>query len=270
MNDRSSVSHDQSSKSAEQLRNRMTHPDLDELAGGAAADFARRVALRWQDTLGADLLGAYLIGSLAHGGFSRRYSDLDIALVTAAGLSSQALDRMRSEAVAISADLGPKGSLFWADREFLRGRFPPLDRIDYLDHAIALIELEHVRPVRPRLDEVRDYLRGVPFSRWVERARSFAAAETLEPKDRTAFLRTLLYPARFCYSWITGLMGSNGDAAAFLSEGHVAGLDIGAIVRALECRQAAADPDPLFPLRTVLATQVDACVALCGGDVRSR
>jgi predicted nucleotidyltransferase len=40
------------------------------------------------------LLGAYLIGSLAHAGFSRRYSDIDIALVTETGLSPPALDRI--------------------------------------------------------------------------------------------------------------------------------------------------------------------------------
>jgi hypothetical protein len=60
----------------------------------AAMDFARRIVPFWQAELGSELLGAYLIGSLAHGGFSRRYSDIDMALVTEAGLSPQALDRV--------------------------------------------------------------------------------------------------------------------------------------------------------------------------------
>jgi hypothetical protein len=243
----------------------MTHADADERAKAAAIDFARRLVGHWQEALGGELLGAYLIGSLAHAGFSARYSDIDIALVTTAGLSPAALDRLRGTAVALSADWGPKVSVFWTDRHFVLGRFPPLDRVDYLDHAVALMERECVRPTRPTLQEIHVYLRGAPFASWVERARTFAAAETLEPKDRKAYLRTLLYPGRFCYSWMTGLMGSNDDAVAFLSERPAAGLDVGLIGRALECRQSAADPDSLFSARKVLPSQIDACAALLSG-----
>ena len=205
------------------------------------------------------------MGSLAHGGFSRRYSDIDIALVTTAGLSTDALDNLRSEAVALSPDWGAKVSVFWADRHFSTGRFLPLDRVDYLDHAITLTERERVRPRRPTLEEIRDYLRGTPLSGWAERARTFAAAEALDPKDRKAYLRTLLYPGRFCNSWITGRMGSNDEAVAFLHEIRPAQLDVSLIASALRCRQADADPDPLFPARTLLPSQVDACAALLAG-----
>ena len=238
-----------------------TH-DPDEFARLAAIEFARSLVRHWQETLGTELLGAYLIGSLAHAGFSRRYSDIDIALVTTAGLSPQALDHMRNDAIALSADWGPKVSVFWTDWHFSLGRFPPLDRVDYLDHAVALMERERVLPARPTLQEIQHYLRGAPFANWADSARSFAAAERLEPNDRKAYLRTLLYPGRFCYSWTTGLMGSNGDAVAFLSERHPAGLDVGLIKCALQCRQSAADPDALFPTRTVLPSQIDACAFL--------
>jgi hypothetical protein len=248
----------------------MTHADPDEPARTAAIDFSRRLVGRWQEALGTDLLGAYLIGSLAHAGFSRRYSDIDMALVTTAGLSPLVLDRLRSQALALSADWGPKVSVFWTDQHFSLGRFPPLDRIDYLDHAVALLERERIRPARPTLEDIRNYLSGAPFASWSERARSFAAAETLEPKDRKAYLRTLLYPGRFCYSWMTGLIGSNDDAAAFLSERAVDGLDVSLIACALQCRQRAADPDALFSARKVLPSQIDACAALlAGGSVES-
>jgi len=240
----------------------MTQADPDEFAKTAAIDFARQLILCWQGELGADLLGAHLMGSLVHAGFSRRYSDIDIALVTIAGLSPQALDRLQSEAVALSADWGPKVSVFWTDRQFSLGRFPALDRLDYLDHAVALVERECVRPARPTLEEIHHYLRGAPFASWAERARSFAAADMLEPKDHKAYLRTLLYPARFYYSWMTGLMGSNDVAVAFLKESHPVGLDVSSLECALQCRQSAADPDALFPARKVLPSQIDACVAL--------
>jgi hypothetical protein len=243
----------------------MTHADPDEVARAAAIDFARHLVRHWQDALGTELLGAYLIGSLAHAGFSRRYSDIDIALVTMAGLSAQALDRLRSEAVALSADWGPKVSIFWSDQHFSLGRFPPLDRIDYLDNAVTLMERERVRPARPTLEDIHHYLRGAPFADWAKRGRSFAAAEVLEPKDHKAYLRTLLYPGRLCYSWMTGLMGSNDDAVTYLRGRHAAGLDTRLIECALQCRQSAADPDALFPARKVLPSQIDACATLLAG-----
>jgi hypothetical protein len=193
-----------------------------------------------------------------------------MALVTTMGLSPQVLDRLRRQAVALSADWGPKVSVFWTDRRFSLGRFPPLDRIDYLDHAVTLMERECVRPARPTREDIRYYLSGAPFASWSERARSFATAETLEPEDRKAYLRTLLYPGRFCYSWMTGLMGSNDDATTFLSERYVAGLDVGLIACALQCRQRAADPDALFPARKVLPSQIGACAALLSGGSCSR
>ena len=57
-------------------------------------------------------------------------------------------------------------------------------------------------------------------------------------------------------------MGSNVTAVAFLSEDDPAGLDVGLITRTLQCRRAASDPDSLFPLRTILPSQIDACAAL--------
>jgi hypothetical protein len=128
------------------------------------------------------------------------------------------------------------------------------------------MEREHLRPPRPSLKEIRQYLRGPIFTTWVDRARSFARAENLEPKDHKMYLRTVLYPARFCYSWMTGCIGSNDDAVTFLKERSLPGLEIDLIVRALQCREAAADPDVLFPARLALPAQFDACASLFGGQ----
>jgi predicted nucleotidyltransferase len=234
----------------------------DNLAEAAAREFARAVSARWQETLGDGLLGVYLIGSLAHGGFNRRYSDIDMALIVAEPLAPATLDALRAEAAKVSADLAAKLSIFWTDRSFAVGRFPILDRIDYLDHAVALIERERVRPSRPALAEVRAYLSGAPFERWCADAKQFAASATLEPQQRKAFLRTLLYPARLIYSGTTGRIGSNDDAVAFLAGGAPPGLDVAPIAQALECRRAASDPDRLFPSRAALPRQAAACERL--------
>jgi len=87
-------------------------PTTDMSAQAAAVDFAHRIVPFWQTALGSQLLGVYLIGSLAHGGFSRRYSDIDMAVVTEAGISPQTLDCIRSQAAAMSADWGAKLSVF--------------------------------------------------------------------------------------------------------------------------------------------------------------
>jgi predicted nucleotidyltransferase len=238
------------------------HDMTDNSAHGAAASFAERIVPAWQAALGPELLGVYLMGSLAHGGFSRRYSDIDIAVIAENGVPTSALDRVRAEATALSPDLGPKLSVFWADRHFNLGRFPPLDRVDYLDHALALVERERAQPTRPSIEDIRHYLADAPLTNWRTAVRRFASAEVLEPQDRKPFLRTLLYPARFCYSWTTGRMGSNDEAVRFLSETYPDRFDVRSISRALECRQCDADPDPLFAARASLPSQVDACLAL--------
>src|SRR5215510_5685801 len=132
----------------------------DNLAAAAARDFARTLSAQWQSQLGDDIIGLYLIGSLAHGGFSHRYSDIDLAVVSERTLTPAALDRLRAQAIGLSAELGPKVSIFWTDRSFTIGRFPPLDRADYLDHAVPLCEREHIAPPRPSLDQIRVYLAG--------------------------------------------------------------------------------------------------------------
>jgi len=240
----------------------ITNVDANEQARAAAMDFARHLVPHCQKALGNELLGAYLIGSLAHAGFSWRYSDVDVALVTVAGLSPKAHDRIRSEAAMLSPHWGPKVSVFWADHHFVVGRFPPLDRIDYLDHALVLMERDRIRPPRPTPTEIQQYLRGEPFASWVDRAQGFAAADVLEPKDRKAYLRTLLYPARFCYSWMTGLMGSNDDAVAFVNERPIPRMNVEVIASALACRQSSNDVDDLFSARAALLQQIDACASL--------
>ena len=234
----------------------------DELAANDARDFTAALAARWETLPGSRLLGVYLIGSLAHGGFSRRYSDIDVAVVAEAGLTPADFDAMRAGATAISHEFAAKLSIFWTDRNFSDGRFPPLDRADYLDHGVTLFERTHVTPPRPGLAEVRAYLCGKPFDAWKQGAGQFAAADTLEPKSHKAYLRAHLYPARFVYSFMTGRMGSNDEAVAWLQDRAPPGLDIALIARALDCRRAAADPDALFPARAALPRQVAACAAL--------
>lgn len=230
-----------------------------EMARTAAFAFAHALAPLYRAQLGERLIGAYLIGSIAHGGFSHRYSDIDLALVTEDGLDTAVLTTLRALAAEQDAALSQKLSVFWADRHFSIGRLPPLDRADYLDHAIAIAERERIRPARPTLDEIRAYLKGAPFSNWTENTDRFAKTDVLAPGDHKAFIRTLLYPARLVYSWTTGRMASNDEAVAFTREHRPPGMNTDVLAQALAYRQAGADPDALFTARTLLPGQVESC-----------
>ena len=233
----------------------------------AATEFARGLAAFLQQRLGERMLGVYLIGSLAHGGFSSRYSDIDIGLTMEEWLPPGDQAAMQQDSLRLAPDLAPKLSLFWSDRAFDVGRFPPLDRVDYLDHAVTLAERERVTPRRPTRDDIRLYLRGAPFAAWGDHCQKFAAATAtaLHPADRKPYLRALLYPARLLYSWGTGAMGSNDAAVAYVRDAPPPGLDIELIERALRCRQDAADPDFLFPERTKLLQLHAACASVLAG-----
>jgi predicted nucleotidyltransferase len=238
--------------------------NTDDSAVAAARMFAGSVAAFLDAKMGANLLGVYLLGSLAHGGFNRRYSDVDMAFVTESGINHATLDAVKAEAAAISLELVTKLSIFWSNRQFTIGRFPPLDRVDYLDHAVAVIERQRVNPMRPTLQDIRAYLGGAPFANWGASAAHFACLDRLDANERKSYLRALLYPARFIYSWMTGGMASNDDAVTFLNEQHVPGLDVNLVVAALQCRHDARDPDHLFSARAVLSRQVEACARLVG------
>jgi hypothetical protein len=227
-----------------------------------ARGFARAIGDYWQGQLEERLLGLYCLGSLAHGGFSARYSDIDVGLIATDGLTPAQIEAMRQHAAKISPELAPRLSLFWSDRGFTIGRFPPLDRLDYLDHALPLIERERVAPARPSRDDVRAYLRGQPLNSWREQVARITALTELDDTMRKRLLRALLYPARFLYSWHTGRMASNDEAVAFLHNQPQLGIELDLVDRALACRNANRPPDELFGERGKLPDMLAACAKI--------
>jgi hypothetical protein len=90
--------------------------EANDTARTAALKFADALASSFRAQLGERLIGAYLIGSLAHGGFSRRYSDIDMALITEVALDDAALTTLRGLATECDATLSQKLSVVspWA------------------------------------------------------------------------------------------------------------------------------------------------------------
>src|SRR5262249_6196524 len=156
------------------------------------------------------------------------------------------LELIKGRIARRSLDLSTKLSVFWADETFSIGRFPPLDRIDYLDHRIPLLERRRLLPERPTLGQVRSYLSGEPLTTWRRQATRLASLAALAPEDHKAYLRALLYPARFLYSWETGKVASNDDAVGYVERRALPCLDVTLVRRALDCRNAGQDASPLF------------------------
>jgi predicted nucleotidyltransferase len=230
-----------------------------------AVDFAYDVAKFWDRELGRRLIGIYLIGSLAHGGFSARYSDIDMALIAEGPLECGEIDLVNREVGARSDTLASRLSLFWTNQYFSVGRFPPLDRVDYIDHGVTLLERRHVCPARPTLAEIRTYLGAEPFRNWSQQVQRLIALDELTISDHKHFLRALLYPARFLYSWETGAIGSNDEAVAFL-QSRAPEIDLDVITRALHCRNQGEEPQPLFPERSRLLQLRDMCEQLIAAE----
>ena len=96
--------------------------EANETARTAALKFADALASSYRAQLGERLIGAYVIGSLAHGGFSHRYSDIDVALITEFALDTTTLTTLHGLAPECDATLSQKLSVFWSDRGFTAGR----------------------------------------------------------------------------------------------------------------------------------------------------
>jgi hypothetical protein len=136
--------------------------------GWLVIDAALRSARR---RLGDGLLSAYAIGSLAHGGFSRAVSDVDLALLTAVSADVSAAARDVGEIAAlVAADVRASGlalaerlSIFHAPWARFRdpppdARFPPIDRYDLVHFGIPVDGIDH-RPrfgVAPTPEQIRE------------------------------------------------------------------------------------------------------------------
>ena len=89
----------------------------------AIVDYVGRVAENFKSKLGPSLVEVYKIGSLAHGGFSQIYSDIDVGLILSCPNPPSDMDRMIAEAKALDDEYGKKLSIFWGNPECSLGAF---------------------------------------------------------------------------------------------------------------------------------------------------
>jgi hypothetical protein len=213
----------------------------------------------YQAALGSRLIACYALGSLAHGGFSPLVSDVDLGLILRDPL--RVSDRLTIRRVAGSVragsvrgagaapaggavrargpDLHERLSVFWGTRSSLQGqarggRFPPLDRLDLLEHGRLLAgqdaRLGLTRPGQAELlvggaEFALAYLGGDPplperLRGWVRRRPSSdgALAEIRSPallssRGPRRLTKIVLFPARFLFTAATGQVATNAIAA---------------------------------------------------------
>ena len=206
-----------------------------------------RAVLAYQGALGSRMIAAYTLGSLAHGGFSQLVSDVDLGLVLQDPL--RATDRLAIRKVARSLRAGGPAlderlSVFWGTPSTLcghggGGRFPPLDRLDLIDHgrlitgqdarssmaspdqtellvAGAEFALGYLGGARKLPDRLRDWRRHTDSA--LDEIRTPARLVSRGPRRLT---KVVLFPVRFLFTARTGQVGSNNGAAAhYLANGY--------------------------------------------------
>lgn len=192
--------------------------------------------------LGSRLVAGYALGSLAHGGFSPLVSDVDLGLVLQDPL--RASDRFTIHRIARAVRAGGsvlhgRLSVFWGTPSTLQGgagggRFPPLDRLDLLEHGRLLTGRE-VRHGLPRPGKAELLIAGAEFAlghlggaptlpdRVLGWARTGLRNENVVNEIRTPSLlvargprhmtKVVLFPVRFLFTAKTGEVGTNGVAA---------------------------------------------------------
>lgn len=222
--------------------------------------FTERVARHFRLRLGASLVEAYRIGSLAHGGFSAIYSDIDVGLVLDCDGAPPAMAAYIAEAKSLNAAYGDKLSVFWGNPESSWGRLPVLDRLDLLDHGVPLLYGIKAGFRRPTRDEIHgEQLQSVDRS-WKSRLPELSRLTALATKTRKPYVRAILYPARLIYTWDHLAVDSNDRAVEYLHAVQPPGLDLVSLDMAIACRHGRCTAEDVFALGTDLNRQCESAM----------
>lgn len=223
------------------------------------------VADYFNSRLGAALVDVYKLGSLAHGGFSAIYSDIDVGLL----LNGTAPPVGMAETIAAAKDLNPeygkKLSVFWGNPDHTWGRLPIIDRLDLLDHAVPVLHDHKPDFRRPTEAEVQRALRESFERSYRPRLPELSSLRRLEAHHRKPYIRSVLYPARLIYTWDNLAVDSNDRAVEYLHQAWVPGLDLKPIDLALACRQEKCAAEEVFALAPDLNRQFAAAISYLSG-----
>ena len=226
----------------------------------AITEYALRVARLFDARLGSVLAEAYQLGSLAHGGFSAVYSDIDIGLLLNCAEPPTGMAETISAARDLDSVYGKKLSVFWGNPEHNWGRLPVIDRLDLLDHGVPLLRGHYPIFRRPSKPEVQQALLESFERSYRSRLAELGSLTRLEMNQRKPYIRNVLYPARLLYSWDKLAVNSNDRAVEYLHEVRPPNLDLEPIDRALACRQGKSSAEDVLGLAPDLNAQFEASI----------
>lgn len=224
-------------------------------------NYVAGIAEYFKSQLGAFLVEFYKMGSLAHGGFSDTYSDIDVGLILNSPEPPEEMDGLISEAKGLGPVFGKRLSVFWGNPECNWGRLPVLDRLDLLDHGIPLLQNHKAKFKRPTGDDIRSALLQSVEKSWKPTTTELSHLPKLYPIDRKRYIRCLLYPARLIYTWDCMEINSNDRAVEYLWKVKPPALELHPIELALECRHNRFTPEEIFSIRIDLNKQFDKTVS---------
>jgi hypothetical protein len=232
--------------------------------------YVLRVADFFNARLNTPLVEVYKLGSLAHGGFSAVYSDIDVGLLLNCSEPPLIMAEAIDEAKDLDARYGKKLSVFWGNPECTWGRLPVIDRLDLLDHALPLLHGYKPDFRRPAEAEVHQALRDSFERSYRPRLPEFGSLRQLEAHQRKPYIRAVLYPARLIYTWDNLAVDSNDRAVEYLHQVCPPDLDLGPIDLALACRQEKCAADDVFALAPDLNRQFEAAFSYISGKSQDR
>ncbi len=205
--------------------------------------------------LGTELVSAYAIGSLAHGGFSVAASDVDLALLTSGDADSQNAEVVMSICgdvrTAVGGELSERLSIFHVPWRLFgappRGsRFPAIDRQDLVRSGVPVHgeDLRTQFAALPAEEEILEQAIGSALQRHTPQSLS-AEISRLSPTavDVRGASKLVLWPIRLLHVAETAAATGNDDAVK-----HYAGIAGAAHLRlarlALQWRRAGEVADP--------------------------
>jgi hypothetical protein len=182
-----------------------------------------RAVTAYRAALGSRLIAAYALGSLAHGGFSPLVSDVDLGLILddPVGPEDQVtIDTVSRSVRAGGSALEQRLSVFWGTSATLQGRgpggrFPPLDRLDLLDHGRLLTGTD-VRSAVARPERTELLVAGAQFALGYlgdDVLTEIRTPSRLVSRGPRRVTKIVLFPVRFLFTAKTGQVGTNSSAA---------------------------------------------------------
>ena len=162
---------------------------------------------------------AYLMGSLARGGFSEVASDIDIGIILKEldAADSENMDLIQTRTANKFSSVKNNLSIFWGSIESINckvdaGRYPPFDRLDLIENAL-LLSGEEIRsnlrkPSKKEL-EIAGAQLALSYLGSNERIDEFLNCERISDKGVVYVTKTILFPARFIYLQRTAEIAGN-------------------------------------------------------------